>query len=111
MRYEVIASDFTKLQFKSYVDYLRYVLHNEQAADNPLDDADLTEDALSKSAGSLKYCEDPDLRALEYRIILFRTHRYLWIYKVIDDVAEIHAMYHELQDYENLFKTDVLSQY
>ena len=103
MQYKVEASDFTKAQFASYVKYIRDELKNEQAVDLLLDDAVLTERALSVSAESLAFCKDPNLKSLGYRMILFRSHRYLWIYRVVDDTAQVHAMYHELQDYENMF--------
>ena len=32
--------------------------------------------------------------------------KYLWIYQVNNGRVEVKGMYHQLQDYENIFKTD-----
>ncbi len=55
-------------------------------------------------AGSLKLCDDADLRALGYRTIHFRRHRYFMLYEVVDDCAYILGIYHDLQDYENILR-------
>ena len=41
-----------------------------------------------------------------YRKILFLSHDYLFIYRVIGSTAYVEATYHQLQDYENLFRTE-----
>ena len=41
-----------------------------------------------------------------YEIIFFRRMRYLWFFQVNDGRVEVKAMYHTLQDYENMFKTE-----
>ena len=40
------------------------------------------------------------------RKMLFTRHRYLWLYRIEGDTVQIMAMYHELQDYENLFRNE-----
>ncbi len=57
---------------------------------------------LSLVADSLKLCANPKLRALGYRTILLKRHRYFMLYKIIDDMVRVDGIYHDLQDYENL---------
>ena len=84
--------------------FLRYLIHekkNRQAAKNLLDDFEITKERLGKVAGSLKDCENPKLRILGYKRINFIKHRYFMLYRIVEDVAIIDAIFHELQDYEN----------
>ena len=67
----------------------------------------ITRDRLLNIADSLRFLEDKDLAALGYKKILFKSHDYLFIYRVVDNVAYVEATYHQLQDYENIFKAEV----
>lgn len=104
MVYNVEMTERAKEQLDAFVRYLVLDLKNPQAASNLLDDAVDTEESLAFVAGSIPYCSDPDLQKWEIRKIHFTKHRYLWLYRVEDDTAYVMAMYHELQDYENIFK-------
>ena len=95
-------------QLGEYVGYIKRKFKNPQAAKAVTTDARETRKALLNVAESLDYCNDPALRALGYRIIFFQRHRYLFIYSIHDSVAIVEATYHELQDYENTFKGEVL---
>lgn len=53
-------------------------------------------------AGSQKLCDDADLRALGYRTIHFKRHRYFMLYKIADNYAYVIGIYHDLQYYENI---------
>jgi len=44
-----------------------------------------------------------ELNKLGYRKIKFRHLNYLMIYKIVRSTARIEAIYHQMQDYENLF--------
>ncbi|MBR1559612.1 MAG: type II toxin-antitoxin system RelE/ParE family toxin [Clostridia bacterium] len=105
---KVLMTRLAQSQLSHYVSYIRHKFKNAQAAKAVTNDARETRAALLQAADTLGYCKDPDLRALGYRIIYFRRHRYLFVYSVHDDVAIIEATYHELQDYENTFKGEVL---
>ena len=106
MAYRVVLSDRASEQLDSYVHYLAVKLGNTQAGSNLLDDALDTSEALSYVAGSLPFCTDPDLRKRGIRKMLFIRHRYLWLYRIEGDTVQIQAMYHELQDYENIFRNE-----
>lgn len=56
---------------------------------------------LADVATSLKYCENPKLKKLEYRRINFKNHNYFMLYRVNDDIVFIDNIFHDLQDYEN----------
>ena len=65
-----------------------------------MNDYDATIETLRRVAGSLKYCDNPKLRQLEYRRINFLNHRYFILYRIVDSVVFVDNIFHELQDYE-----------
>ena len=86
--------------------YLAVDPGNVRAGASLLDDAKDTIEALSCVAGSLPFCSASDLSRRGIRKTLFTRHRYLWLYQVAGDTAQVKAMYHELQDYENTFRNE-----
>ncbi len=104
MVYKVHLTERAREQLDAFVRYLYVELKNGQAAASLLDDATDTEEALAYVAGSRPLCADPDLREREIRKIHFAKHRYLWLYRIDGETAYVMAMYHELQDYENIFR-------
>lgn len=107
--FDVIISPKALTQLNSYIDYLQYTLLNDQAAYNMWQDALETRNQLSKVAGSLKLCSQPQLKKNGYHVISFQRHRYLMLYRLEGQTAYVDAIYHQLQDYENTF-ADELSQ-
>ena len=107
---KVIMTRLAQNQLSQYIGYIKRKFKNPQAAKAVAQDARETKALLLKAAETLKLCSDPDLRILGYRVILFRHHRYLFVYSIHDDTVYIEATYHELQDYENTFKEDVLGK-
>ena len=103
---EVIITDRALEMFDEDLYYLVYSKKNSQAASHLIDEFNDTQDMLYQVAESLGFCRDEDLKALGYRIIFFNHMEYLFIYRVTDNKAVIDAMYHQSQDYENLFKTE-----
>lgn len=101
--FDVIISPKALAQLNDYIDYLQYTLLNEQAARNVWQDALDTMDELSKVAESLKPCTNPLLKKYGYRPMNFLRHRYLMLYRVEGQTAYVDAIYHQLQDYENIF--------
>lgn len=102
--FKVIFTEKAEKQAQQILDYIAYELENMQAALSVEQDMKDTAARLSYMAGSLKLCDDADLRALGYRTIHFRRHRYFMLYKVVDDCAYILGIYHDLQDYENILR-------
>ena len=105
--YNVIISPKALTQLDSYIDYIQYTLLNEQAAKAVWDDAFETADMLEEVAGSLKLCDHPKLKAFGYRKINFQHHRYIMIYRTDGKTAYVEAIYHQLQDYENIFLEEI----
>lgn len=66
-----------------------------------------TRKQLESSAGSLRYVDDPELAALGYKKINFRNHDYVMLYRVQDHTAYIIAIYHQSQNYEDLFAKEI----
>ncbi len=95
-------------QLSEYIGYIRSEFKNQEAARAVLRDARETKEVLLNTAESLALCDDPDLRALGYRVIFFRRHRYLFVYSIHGETVYIEATCHELQDYENAFKHTML---
>lgn len=100
--YKVVITRDAKSQLARILRYIRQDLANEQAARSVKEDITETRTRLSHVADSLKLCDDPDLRALGYRTIHLKRHRYFMLYKIIDDIARVDGIYHDLQDYEHI---------
>lgn len=101
--YNVIISPKALSQLNSYIDYIQYTLLNDQAALGVWQDAMETRNRLSITAGSLKFCAHPQLRNLGYHVIHFKSHRYIMLYRIDGTDVYVDAIYHQLQDYENIF--------
>lgn len=67
MDYRVIITDNAYEDLDNILYYLLFVLKNEQAAGNVLDDFEVTKTYLAYVADSLKLCENSNLRKREYR--------------------------------------------
>ena len=105
---KVIISNYAMQQLDSYVLYVLLEKNNPQAAKSVTEDALATRNRLLDVADSLPLLEDKELSSLGYRKILFKSHDYFFIYRVDQNIAYVEATYHQLQDYENIFKTEVL---
>ena len=101
MGYEVVVTRDAEEDLERFVKYLIIEKESMQAAENVLNDYDATIESLKYVAGSLKLCNNPRLRQLEYRRINFLNHRYFRIYRIVDNVVFVDNIFHELQDYEN----------
>ncbi|MCM1153718.1 MAG: type II toxin-antitoxin system RelE/ParE family toxin [Roseburia sp.] len=102
MDYEVILTYPAKAQLDHAVNYILCEFENEQAARSVIADAEDTRLRLSHVAGSLKLCDDPKLRALGYRTIHFKHHKYFMLYRIEGDKVYVDGVYHDSQDYENI---------
>ncbi|MCM1156068.1 MAG: type II toxin-antitoxin system RelE/ParE family toxin [Ruminococcus flavefaciens] len=105
--FNVIISPKALSQLNNYIDYLQHTLLNDQAAYSIWQDALETQKQLSKTAKSLKLCSHPQLKEKGYHIINFTQHRYLMLYRVEGATVYVDAIYHQLQDYENVFATEL----
>ena len=101
MTYKVVVTRDAEEDLDNFIKYLIVEKKNMQAAENVLNDFDTTIESLKHVAGSLKLCENPKLRQLEYRRINFLNHRYFMLYRIVDQVVFVDNIFHELQDYEN----------
>ena len=101
MDYRIVVTKDAEEDLDRYVKYLIFKKKNMQAAQNLLNDDDATIESLKHVAGSLKLCDNPRLRQLEYRRINFLNHRYFILYRIVDNVVFVDNIFHELQDYEN----------
>lgn len=104
MDYEVILTATAKTQLDQIIYYILSEFGSEQAALSVMEDADNTRDKLAHVAASLKLCDDSNLRALGYRTIHFKHHRYFMLYRIEDDKVYVDAIYHDLQDYEGILR-------
>lgn len=105
--YTVKITDKAEKMMEQYLAYLVYEKQNMQAAMAVSDDYDDTVEKLETVAGSFQYCDAADLRKREIRKIKFHRHDYILLYKIQEDIAVVEAVYHTLQDYENLFKNEL----
>lgn len=105
--FDVRISPKALQQLECYVDYIQHTLLNDQAAQLVWEDAIATRDRLSQSAGSLALCRNQQLQRLGYHLIRFSKHRYVMLYRVVDQTAFVDAIFHELQDYEHIFADEL----
>ena len=101
MDYKVVATKDAEEDLERFIKYLIIEKESMQAAESVLNDYDATIESLKHVAGSLKLCDNPILRQLEYRRINFLNHRYFMLYRIVDNVVFVDNIFHELQDYEN----------
>lgn len=84
--------------------YVRYILKNPIAAEKVIQDAEKTMNKLTYLAESLKLCEEPELAIQGYRVIFFQKHDYVMLYRVDENTVYIDGIFHQLQNYQNIFK-------
>jgi plasmid stabilization system protein ParE len=101
MDYKVLITTDAEADLNRYISYLLFVKKSEQAAQNLLDDFEQTTATLAHVAGSLKDCENPELKQYGYKRIGFLKHRYFMLYRIDGNAAIVDNIFHELQDYEN----------
>lgn len=101
MDYRVVVTKDAEEDLDQFIKYLIFEKESMEAAQNVLDDYDATIETLKIVAGSLRLCDNPRLRLLEYRRINFLNHRYFMLYRIVDDVVYVDNIFHELQDYES----------
>lgn len=101
MDYRIVVTKDAEEDLDRFIQYLIFEKKSMQAAQNVLNDYDVTIESLKHVAGNLKLCDNPRLRQLEYHRINFLNHRYFILYRIVDNVVFIDNIFHELQDYEN----------
>lgn len=101
MDYRVVVTKEAEDDLERFIKYLIIEKKSKQAAENLLNDYDVTIESLEHVAGGLKLCDNPRLRRLEYRRINFLNHRYFMLYRIVNNVVFVDNIFHELQDYEN----------
>lgn len=101
MDYRIVITKDAEEDLDHFIKYLIFEKKSMQAAQNVLNDYDATIESLKHVAGSLKLCDNPRLRQLDYRHINFLNHRYFMLYRIVDNVVFVDNIFHELQDYEN----------
>ena len=101
MVYKVNLMQSAEDDLNNFIEYLLFEKKNEQAAKNLLDDFERTKESLSHVAGSLRVCENSNLKELGYRRINFLSHRYFMLYRVEGINVFVDSIFHELQDYGN----------
>lgn len=101
MDYKVVVTRDAEEDLERFIKYLISEKESMQAAENVLNDYDATIESLKHVAGSLKLCDNPRLRQLEYHRINFLNHRYFMLYRIVKNVVFVDNNFHDLQDYEN----------
>ena len=107
MVFKIVISEPALGHFYSYLDYVVYGLENFQAAVSIQRDYADTLERLANTADGRGILDDPDLARFGYRKIHLKHHRLILIYRIEGKTVYIDGIYHTLQDYENLFKTEL----
>ena len=101
--YSVEVTERAKDHFRGHIVYIINKLRNPDAAWHLRDALDQAIAQLSSHPEAVSLCADPALRAYGYRKKLIVTTRYLCVFRIDGNTVWIEGIYHELQDYENLF--------
>ncbi len=101
MAFNVKISSLAEKQYDAILSYIANKLKNPQALESVMDDYDRTIERLEKEANVFGFCSSNKLRFLGFHKIHFDAHRYLFVYRIVDDTVIVEGLYHELQDYEN----------
>lgn len=72
-----------------------------QAAQALFDDYRATKQHLADVAGAIKEPESEKMKLRRLKRINFLKHNYFFLFRINGDNAEIVAMFHGLEDYEN----------
>lgn len=102
MEFKVLLTSRAQLDFRNITHYLNYELKSEQATISVIDDMENTTERLSYMASRLRLCDDSRLRDLGYRTIHFKRHNYFMLYRIQDNIVYVDAIYHDLQNYEDI---------
>ena len=105
--YNVVITDQALNQLESYIDYIQYVIIDEQAADAVTLDAIETQNRLQNMAEVLSPCKNIFLKSLGYHLMRFKYHRYVMLYRIEENTAIVEAIYHQMQDYESTFLNEI----
>ena len=100
-KYRVIEAPRAKKDIKRYVGYLLNVKKSNQAAQALFDDYRGTKERLSEIAGAIHNPESDKLKQRNLKRINFQKHNYFFLFRINGNTAEIVAMFHSLEDYEN----------
>ena len=74
MDYKIVLMRDAEENLDRFITYLLFEKKSEQAARNLLNNFETTKTSLSNVAGSLKLCDNPQLRELGYRRINLISH-------------------------------------
>lgn len=103
--YDVEITQRAKDHFRGHIGYIVNKLRNPDAAWKFRDALDEAVRELTDHPETAPLCADPALRPFGYRKKLIPDTRYLCICRIDGNVVWIEGVYHQLQDYENLFRT------
>lgn len=104
LAYKIVVTARAKEHLRRILLYIRFVLKNPDAAKNVRRDMNETKRKLTYLAESIKLCDEPELAICGYRVIFFQKHDYLMLYRVDGNTVYVDGIYHQLQNYQNLFK-------
>lgn len=103
MGYKVVISPYAKRQLELFIGYTEIVLRNNQATKAIREDAIRTKRRLSNNPERMAICRNEKLAVYGYRRIFFENYDFFMVYRIEGNLVIVDAMYHELQDYENVF--------
>ena len=101
MAYKIVITSDAEADLDAFLSYLLFVKKNEQAAVNLINDFEDTKNNLANVAGTLKYCDNPKLKALGYKRLNFLSHNYFMLFRIEGNTAIVDSIFHALQDYES----------
>lgn len=102
MGYRVLLTEMASRQLDDIVEYIAIKLCNPAAARSILDDVDEAVKQLMTTADCYSFCKESELAELGYMRFHLRKHRYVLLYRIVDQYVYVERIFHELQDYRYL---------
>ncbi len=98
-QYLVKISFEAKDQIRNILEYLFFVFKSKQAYDAVKKDFFETVDRLSYTAGVIPESDNEKLRKRRLKIIHFKSHGYIMLFRVDANIATIVEVHHETENY------------
>lgn len=100
MDYDVIFSLEASEDIEKSIFYISNVLLNPIAAKALVSEINEVLLFLKSNAHTLSYHQDESLKEMGYRKISFKKHNYIFVYKIVDNVVQIHGFFNTRENYK-----------
>lgn len=99
MAFKIETSREAEIQINHCIEYILCKFKSYQGASGLSDDIENAYCTLTERADSFGYCDDPYLAVQGYREIKLEHYKYLFIFRLDDNIVYIAGFFHMLENY------------